>query len=347
MTKSKTRVAVLMGGKSPEYEVSLMTGREVIRHLNPKKYDVLPVLVSRDGVSWQIGGGEQSFFLNSPGLQSMETNLDKNIVTKTDHVSIVKRYQIDIVFIAMHGPYGEDGRIQGFLDLIGVPYTGSGVLPSALGMDKLYSRHLFAQAGLVTPQYVLLEKGDVTGKVWQKLKIPVFVHPHNQGSAVGSSLVKRKRDLSKALRHAFKYSNIVLVDEFIKGKEITCAILGNKRPQPLPLVEIKPKHDYFDYESKYNPGLADEIVPARIGKNLTKRAQEAAVIAYKAIGCKDFGRVDMIVRNNKIYVLEVNTIPGLTSVSLFPKAAREAGYSYSALLDKIISLALESKADEI
>lgn len=342
----KLNVAVLMGGKSKEHEISLISGREVVRNLNPKKYNVLPIIVSRDGITWQIGERE-NFLLDSPSSSTGPTkksdvkkSRSKNQPTISDHSIIIKNNQIDVVFIVMHGPNGEDGKVQGFLDLIDVPYTGSGVLASALGMDKIYSRIMFTQSGLSVPKYVTIRKGEKPNKVWEKLKSPVFIKPRFQGSSVGTSKVNSKKELKKALKKAFNYDDWAIVEEYLDGTEVTCAILGNERPEALPLVEIATKKEYFDYEAKYDPNLTEEIVPARINRYLTNKAQQAALTAYQTIGCQGFGRVDMIIRNGKVYVLEVNTIPGLTPVSLFPKAAQDVGISYTQLLDRIINLSL-------
>ena len=339
--KKKLKVAVLMGGKSAEHEISLVSGREVVKNLDPKRYDVLPIIVSSDGITWQIGE-RKTFLLNSPVTKQVKSQKSKvkSLVTR-DHSSVIKNHKVELVFIAMHGPNGEDGTIQGFLELIGVTYTGSGVLASALGMDKISSRKLFTHVGLKVPKHLVLTKSDHHRVVWQKFKLPVFVKPHNQGSSVGTTKVNKKQHLKKALNLAFSFSPLTLVEEFIDGIEITCPILGNDRPQALPLVEIVPKKAYFDYEAKYNEKLCDEIVPARINKPLTKKAQDAALTAYKVLECRGFGRVDMIAKGKDVYVLEVNTIPGLTPVSLFPKSAASIGISYSKLLDKIVMFALQ------
>ena len=312
----KLRVAVLMGGKSPEHEISLISGRQVVSNLNPQKYDVIPIVISRDGRSLRLNNKKYSL----------------------SQLSIVN---CQLFFIAMHGPYGEDGTVQGFLELVGVLYTGSGVLASALSMDKISSRKLFTQAGLNVPKYQVVEKGKRTRKV--RFGWPVFVKPYNQGSSVGASIVKSSRELNKALKHAWRYSRLALIEEYLKGVEITCPILGNKNPRTLPLVEIVPKKPFFDFEAKYSERLCDEIVPARIGKVLTRDAQDAAVVAYQTLGCRGFARVDMIIKDSKVYVLEVNTIPGLTPVSLFPKSAQATGISYQKLLDQIISLGLQKE----
>src|SRR3989304_7510296 len=314
--KKRITVAVLMGGRSAEHEISLISGREVVKNLNPQKYNVLPVVISKNGKSFH----------------------SKNKKFDLSQLSIVN---CQLFFVAMHGSYGEDGTIQGFLELIGVPYTGSGILASALGMDKISSRKLFTQAGLKVPEYLVLQKDDSPQIVWQKFKPPVFVKPHNQGSSVGTTLVKEKNNLRDALNLAFDFSHLALAEEFLDGIEITCPILGNNKPKALPVVEIVPKRDFFDYKAKYNDKLCDEIVPARISKALTKKAQQIALTAYQSLGCSGFGRVDMIAKGNNIYVLEVNTIPGLTPVSLFPKSAVAAGISYPELLDKIVMFALQ------
>lgn len=297
-----------MGGKSSEHKISLISGREVANNLDIKKYKVSGITIPKEGINQLI---------------------------------IAELKKADIVFIALHGSCGEDGTIQGLLDSLGVRYTGSGVLASALGMDKIYSRKIFTQTGLNTPNYVLMKKNQNVTNLG-RLKYPAFVKPLDQGSSVGTSKVYNGKELQNALNEAFKYSQTAIVEEFLEGIEITGAVLGNDSPVTLPLVEIVPKKDFFDYEAKYDANLTDEIVPARINKQLTKRVQDAALTAYKSINCKGFGRVDMIIKGDKVFVLEVNTIPGLTPVSLFPKAAKAAGISYSRLLDKIIDHAFKS-----
>lgn len=238
----------------------------------------------------------------------------------------------------MHEPCGEDGSIQGFLELTGKPYTGSGVLASALGMNKIYSRKIFTQEGLLVPKTKIVSKDNPKKSFsFKNLKFPLFVKPSNQGSSVGTSKVRNKTELKRAITQALSFSTRALIEEFIDGLEITGGILGQT---PLPLVEIVPKKNFFDYEAKYNPNLTDEIVPARLNPKLTKKAQRIALRAFNSIGCHGFGRVDMIIKGNQIYVLEVNTIPGLTPVSLLPKAALAAGISYPQLLDKIIKYSI-------
>lgn len=307
---SKRKIVVLMGGKSSEHEVSLMSGSQVVKNLDSKKYKVKSFVIPKSGVV---------------NFQSL------------------KKAKPDVVFIAMHGPYGEDGTIQGMLEIAGFRYTGSGVLASAIGMDKLIFRKLLKLEGIPIPKYICLQKDEGISKVKKKLgNLPYFVKPHNQGSSVGVSIVREAIAFPSALKLAFKYSDKVLVDEYIRGKEVTCPILGNEEPYALPLIEIVPKKgEFFDYKSKYEDQGADEIVPARISSELTKKTQELALAVYKLIGCRGFARVDFILKDNKYPIcLEINTIPGLTAASLFPKSAKYMGVSYPELLDKIIQYAL-------
>ena len=292
--RKKIRVVVLMGGKSPEHEISLISGREVVGNLDRRKYLSSRIVISKSGK-----GIEEIF-----------------------------RVKADVVFVAMHGPFGEDGTVQGMLELAGLKYTGSGVTASAIGMDKIMFRKVMRAEGIPVPK--------------STTKFPCFVKPYNQGSSVGASIVRNERELAKAIKLARKYSDKVLVEEYLVGKEVTCAVLGNEDPRVLPVIEIVPlKGEFFDYESKYTESGAEEIVPARISKTLTKKVQDMAAKVYQAIGCRGFGRVDFILKDNKHpVVLEINTIPGLTPMSLLPKAAKEAGYSYPALLEAIIKYAL-------
>jgi len=290
----KLKVAVLMGGNSSEYDISLISGKEVLRNLSDK-YIGVPIVVAKDGNEW----------LNN-----------------------LLREKPDICFIAMHGLFGEDGKIQGMLDILKIKYTGSGVLASAVGMDKILFRKIMQAEGIVVPKLTS--------------KFPCFVKPHNQGSSVGASIVRSKKDLKKAIKLAKKYSRQVIIEEYLKGTEVTCAVLGNEKPIALPVIEIIPlKGEFFDYVSKYTESGSKEIVPARISQALTREVQDLAIRVYKAVGCRGFGRVDFILKDNKYpIVLEINTIPGLTPMSLVPKAAKTYGLSYSELLDKIIKYSI-------
>ena len=298
-----------MGGRSPEHEVSLMSGAEVLKHLDSKKYEIVPITIPRNGTRIPDRVGDDR----------------KNT----------------IVFIAMHGIYGEDGTIQGMLEAMGLRYTGSGILASALGMDKLHFRKLMIAEGITIPQYMAVDKETKISEIEKKLKYLLFVKPNAQGSSVGAGIAKNRLELVKRIKEAQKYGTTVLVDEYISGREFTCAVLGNEDCCALPVVEIKPlKGDFFDYASKYTESGSEEICPAKISLGLTKQIQTLAVKVYKAVGCRGFGRVDFLLKDGKVpVVLEINTIPGLTPASLFPKSAKAVGISYSELLDKLIKYA--------
>ena len=302
-----------MAGGSAEYEISLISGKTIVEYLDPNKYKIFPFVIPK----------------NKNNFQAL--------------IGLIRTQKIDVCFIALHGPGGEDGTIQKKLDNLGIKYTGSGILASQLGMDKLKFKKKISKNGICLPKHVLFRKGDSVEKLLQKVDIPCIVKPSNQGSSIGVSLVMSKKEFKNAIDLALKYSNKVIVEEYIAGLETTVPILGNERPYTLPVVEILPKKGrFFDYKSKYKKGGSEEIVPARISRDLTKKVQEVALRVYKTIGCKGFARVDLILKGGlKPVVLEINTIPGLTPMSLFPKSAKAAGISYSELLDKIIEYALE------
>jgi len=309
---SRPRVGVLMGGPSPEHEVSLASGRRVVEALDPARYEAVPVVVPRRG-PW------------APPLD------------------------LDVAFVALHGPAGEDGAIQGALEMAGIPYTGSGVLASALAMDKRRSRQLFGFNGIPTPGYLTLRREERPAReaglaedVRRTLGFPCVVKPNAQGSSIGVTLVHDAGGLGPALDRAFALGDLALIEEHLHGVELTCAILDDAdrgEPVALPLVEIVPRREFFDYEAKYTPGAAEEICPARLPAPAVWRAQSAALRAYRVLGCADFGRVDLFVREADVVVLEVNTIPGLTEGSLFPKAAQAAGIAFPTLVERLIEAA--------
>ncbi|MDR7481905.1 MAG: D-alanine--D-alanine ligase [Armatimonadota bacterium] len=310
---SRLRVGVLMGGRSPEREVSLRTGACVLEALDRTRYEAVPAEIPRAG-SWMPPEG------------------------------------LDVAFVALHGPYGEDGTIQGLLEFAGIPYTGSGVLASALAMDKRRARHLMAFHGVPVPASLAVERdaaslreGLLLREIEQALGFPCVVKPNAQGSSIGVAIVRTPAELPRALDAAFALDNLVLVEEYLTGVEATCGILDDPDvggPVALPLVEIVPAREFFDYEAKYTPGAAEEICPARLPPAAVWRAQAAALKAYRALGCADFGRVDLFVREADVVVLEVNTIPGLTRESLLPKAARAAGIEFPRLVERVIASAL-------
>ncbi len=308
------KVVVLVGGYSTEKEISFLSGEAVSEALLAKGHKVFQV------------------------------ELDQRIVDN------LRKIKPDIVFIALHGRPGEDGTIQGLLELLGIPYTGSGVLASALCLNKLFSKKIFLQEKIPIPSFIAVEEGDwkqnsffLSSKITKELGLPVVIKPVAQGSSVGVSIAQNQDEIDKSFKVAFQYDDIALAEEYIEGREVQCGILGNKDPYPLPLVEIIPKKKFFDYEAKYTPGLAEEITPAPLSDEKTREIKKLALRAYRALGCRGFARVDMFLRGEKILVSEVNSIPGLTKNSLFPKEARAAGIEFPDLVEKIIELGMEGK----
>lgn len=314
---SKLKLALLSGGISSEREVSLSSGNQVYDALDKTKYDIR--------------------------RYDPQTDLPKLVADAAG---------IDAALIILHGPYGEDGTVQGLLDLLGIPYQGAGVLGSALAMNKLVAKKLYESAGLPVAPYMVVDgrSGQTVDPqaVNDQLGFPVVIKPMEAGSSVGMSIVRTPGGMPDAVTAALNYDNEVMIEAFIGGIEVTAGVLGNDTLEALPLVEIVPggDHEFFDYDAKYTPGLTEEICPARISEELTAKAQDYALRAHRILQCRGYSRTDMIVKEDQLYLLETNTIPGMTATSLFPQAARAAGYSFSALLDRLIELGMEDKQRE-
>lgn len=307
---NRLHVALLSGGTSSERDVSLKSGDQVFEALDKSRYRITRYDPKHD--------------------------LDKLVAQSKD---------IDIALIVLHGPYGEDGTIQGLLELLDVPYQGTGVLGSALAMNKIASKEIYKLAGLRVPPYRVVEKGNAVrpDEILDQVGLPAVVKPVAGGSSIGMSIVKAAADLPQAIDVALQCDDTILVEKYIRGIEVTGGILGNRELTALPVVEIIPSEDYefFDYTAKYTPGATSEICPARLDDRLTRKVQECAKLAHQALYCSDYSRTDMIVDGDDIYVLETNTIPGMTPTSLFPLAAKTAGISFGQLLDQLINLSLE------
>lgn len=337
-----------MGGLSSERAVSLSTGKMILEALDKAKYEAVAVDAA---LLW---GGGRDRLPGSANEVAAVAEAEKALAKigplrpVSDTVSSPDG-RVDVAFIALHGQFGEDGTIQGLLELLGVPYTGSGVLASALAIDKIISKRVLTSAGVKMPNSVDLtskkdlKKIDVVAEV-RPFGYPVMVKPSKQGSTIGMSKVEFEDNLVEAVETAFKYDTQVLIEQFVTGTEITVGVLGNDDPQILPIVEIVPMKGFYDYEAKYTPGATEEIVPARISEAAAAKARELALTSHSALGCRGMSRVDMIVtEGDEVVVLEVNTIPGMTPTSLLPTAAKAAGIEFSELLDKIIGFALEGE----
>lgn len=337
MRNKKINVAILVGGPSAEHDVSLKTGAVVLNALNKNKYNAIPVTVTKEG-KWLLPSDD------GKELTTLEAG------SAIDKLKLKRN--ADVVFIAMHGTYGEDGTVQGFLELAGIPYTGSGVLASALAMDKLKSSHLFEFHGLKVPDGLGFsakewksDKNKIISEINEKIFLPCVVKPSNCGSSVGITVVKKISDLENAIRLALSYDNTILVQKYVSGAEVTCAVLdedSDREPIALPPTQIIPRwSEFFDYRAKYIVGGAEEITPARLPAEVIKKIQDTALQAHKIIGCSGMSRTDMIVSDGDIFILEINTIPGMTETSLYPQAAAAVGISFPKLLDKIILSALD------
>ena len=307
--KQLGRIGVLMGGSSSEREISLKSGKAVCAALKNIGLDVVPIDITTEGA-------------------------DENI-------RLIKSQGINCAFIALHGRFGEDGQIQQILESIDMPYTGSGVDASRLAMDKVLSRKIFESSGLAVPRYEVLEKGSYRGAWDNRLGFPLVVKPATHGSSIGLSIIDKKEDLPRAAELAFKFDDRIVIEEYIKGRELTVGILEER---PLPVIEIIPKKMFFDFEAKYQPGMTEYVVPAKIDEGAARKTQEAGLSAHRLLGCAGFSRVDLILASNGVpFVLEVNTIPGMTSTSLLPKAAKCAGIDFEQLCLTLITLAYEKR----
>jgi D-alanine-D-alanine ligase len=305
-------VALISGGISSERDVSLKSGDQVFAALDKNKYRV------------------------------------RRYDPQTDISRLVADASIiDVALIILHGPFGEDGTVQGLLDLLGIPYQGSGVLGSAIAMDKLVSKQLYETSGIPTPTYITIKHGDER-KIdicLERIGLPLVIKPAKGGSSIGMAIVKTRDSLEPAIREAFRYGDTLVVETYIQGTELTVGVLGNRDITALPVIEIIPdtRYDFFDYHAKYLPGASQEICPARIDDDLTEKARSYAVMAHRALFCEGYSRTDMMLKDREIYVLETNTIPGMTETSLLPRAAKTAGISFSRLMDILIELGMESR----
>ena len=325
----KIKVAVLMGGTSAEREVSLSTGRQILNALDPDKYTVY-ALDTASGQKFLPTGVTQPLARLSAADGAAE-------ITALPQLPLASE-KPDVVFIALHGRGGEDGTVQGMLEVLGIRYTGSGVLASALAMDKALTKRVLKTVGVRVPEDMTLRRGERM----QPGSLPLIVKPNAQGSTIGMTVVREQSAMERALVTAYEYDDTVLVEQFITGTEITVPILGNSTLEILPIVEIVPSGGFYDYKAKYTAGETDEIVPARIPDDVAIEARRIARLCHQTLGCRGMSRTDMIVTaRNEIYTLEVNTIPGMTPTSLLPRSADAALIRFPQLLDKLIGLALE------
>ena len=355
----KIRVAVLFGGKSAEHEVSLQSAKNVIDAINRDKYEVVLIGIDHDG-KWFLN--ESSHFLlhdkNPKRIRLASGREHLALIPGADKQRLINISRaegigdIDVVFPVLHGPFGEDGTVQGMLKLADIPFVGAGVLGSAVGMDKDIMKRILRDAGVPQAKFLSFnfsEADRISYKtIEENLGIPCFVKPANLGSSVGISKVHDENEFSLAVNNAFQYDTKILIEQFIKGREIECSVLGNDHPIASLPGEVIAQHEFYDYDAKYidQQGALLEI-PARLNPKTVTAIQELAIKSFKALCCSGMARVDFFLsKNDKVYVNELNTIPGFTKISMYPKLWQASGISYTELIDRLIQLALEKHQKE-
>ncbi|UCC75095.1 MAG: D-alanine--D-alanine ligase [Gemmatimonadota bacterium] len=330
-----------MGGTSAERDVSLATGREIARALRANGHEVVAI----DAAGGRLKPLAESEGRPATGIGTQPPARDE--LVRLDSASLARRLDempevqgTDVVFVALHGGAGEDGRVQAVLDLVGIPYTGSGPLGSALAMDKLVSKELFSSAGIPTPPWLVAPASDseVEGALGG---FPVVVKPSREGSTVGVSVVRSPGELAEAVERAASYGALVVIERFIPGRELAVGVLGE---EALPIVEIRPSHEIYDYECKYTKGMSQYEVPAPLSEPVTRRVQDLAVRAHRVLRLAAYSRVDFrLDDNDEPWCFEANSLPGMTATSLLPKAARAVGVSFEELCERIVQLARENR----
>ena len=338
----KLKLGVIYGGMSTENKVSCVSGASVIKNLNKEKYDITPIYIDEKGNWFEV------------------KNLDKNEKIEIDNVMrFLKKF--DVVFPVLHGLYGEDGTIQGIFELLKIPYVGCGVLASSVGMDKVYTKIIFDKAEINQTKYVYIRKyedkyiyidnnfnekvlglKDIEKIVIEKLKYPMFIKPSNSGSSVGISKANNQEELENAIIEASKFDKKILIEEGNDGREVECAVLGNEEIKSSCVGEIKAADEFYSYDAKYKNQESKTLIPANISEEKSKEIQKLAIKAFKAIDGKGLSRVDFFIEKDteKVYINEINTLPGFTSISMYPKLFEQVGVGYTELLDKLIDLAL-------
>jgi D-alanine-D-alanine ligase len=371
--KNRIRVGVLFGGRSGEHEISLRSALTVMSAMDPKRYEVVPIGIDRDG-RWYLEHDALKLLADTtPHLAALAAgDTPVTLLPHPDSRALVAAPRrgdrapavgrrplggsLDVIFPVLHGTYGEDGTVQGLLELAGIAYVGAGVLGSAVGMDKDVQKRLLRDAGVPVVDYCAVERREWRehpGRVRsaaRALGYPVFVKPNALGSSIGISKVKRPADLGRALEDAFQYDRKALIEQSCQGREIECSVLGNDRPEASVPGEIivKGRHDFYSYESKYvDPEGAATKIPADLPRAITKRIRATAVGAFKALGLRGMARVDFLASSDlrRIYVNEVNTVPGFTSISMYPKLWEASGLALPKLIDRLIELALQEHRD--
>lgn len=349
----KLRVGILFGGKSAEHEISLKSARNIIEAMDRSRYEVLLVGIDKEG-KWLVGQTARNLLSEnsyvpiknhkSDLLAFVPGSAESNIINLNNTESV---NHLDVVFPVLHGPMGEDGTVQGMLKLADIPFVGSGVLGSAVGMDKDVMKRLFRDSGIPVGGFevVYSHARDTVDydRIVENIGSPLFIKPANLGSSVGVNKVNSKEEFSLALEDAFSFDNKVIIEEYIKGREIECAVLGNEFPIASVPGEIVTQHDFYSYRAKYlDENGADLYIPANLPEDVTEKIRDLSIRSFKAVCCEGMARVDCFLKDDdNIFINEVNTIPGFTSISMYPMLWEASGIPYSELIDRLIQLAIE------
>ncbi len=349
----KTKLGLIFGGMSTENEVSVMSAKSILKNLDKEKYNIFPIYISKNGKWYQYNG-----------TNKMENvKIDEDLYDIQEIENIIEYLQkLDVLFPVLHGSYGEDGTIQGLFEMIDKPYVGCGVLASTIGMDKVYAKVIFDKANIRQASYIYLEKDrdkykyidkefnrkimtldESVDLVEKEIGFPIFVKPSNSGSSVGVNKAGNKEELKEYIEYAGKFDKKILIEKGIQGKEVECAVLGNENVIASCVGEIKPADKFYSYDAKYQNEDSKTIIPANLDTEISNEIRKLAIKAFKAIDGKGLSRVDFFVENktNQIYINEINTLPGFTKISMYPKLFEAEGIQYHELLDKLIELAQE------
>jgi D-alanine-D-alanine ligase len=347
----KLRVGVIYGGRSGEHEVSIASAAAIFKHLDPAKYEAVPIRIEKNG-RWALGDVAPTALSAADVIAQQRTETLQTV----EPSAAVTATGVDVVFPVLHGPYGEDGTVQGLLELADVPYVGSGVLGSAAGMDKGFMKTLFAAAGLPVGPYAVILRRDwerdgasATTHVAETLGYPVFVKPANLGSSVGISKARSDTEFSAAMELALQFDRKIVIEAAIpEAREIECSVLGNDEPEASVPGEVVPSKEFYDYEAKYLTGGSKELIPAPLTPQQVRTIQDLSIRAFQAVECAGMARVDFLMNRTteEIFLNEVNTIPGFTTISMYPKLWGACGLPFPALLDRLVALALERHAEK-
>ena len=348
---NKKKLGIIFGGMSTENEVSVVSANSVVNNIDKEKYEVYPIYIDKDGNWWEYTMPKDTIKI---GTQIHAKQSIENIVKYLK--------QLDVIFPVLHGLYGEDGTIQGLFELLKIPYVGCHVLASSVGMDKVYAKIVFEKAGLkqapyeyvrkYKDSYIYIDKNfnekqmnlkEISEEICKNLRFPMFIKPSNSGSSVGINKAKNREELEKDIEYAAKFDNKILVEQGIDGREVECAVLGNEEMIASCVGEIKAAAEFYSYDAKYKNEQSRTEIPANIPEDISEKIREQAIKAFKSIDGKGLSRVDFFIENgtNEVFINEINTLPGFTSISMYPKLFEESGIKYKELLSKLIELASE------